>query len=547
MKVAVAQLNPVVGDVEGNVDRMIGVVKSHAGSCDLVVFPELSVTGYPPRDLLERRWFIRKVETAVRRLSASTADTRAALIFGAPVISGVRSGTGLYNAALFACGGAVKAVRPKTLLPSYDVFDEVRYFDAGDAPALLDFCGERIGVTVCEDAWNDPAMWPAGRRYTRNPVEDLASMGATLMVNISASPFEAGKPALRRRLISGHASRHRVPFIYVNQVGGNDELIFDGASLCVDRRGLPIHVSPSFQEHVAVVDTAAAGRAHEEFPVQGEAESICNALVLGVRDYLHKTGFKKAVVGLSGGIDSAVVCSIAVRALGAENVLGITMPSPYSSGGSVADSRALAANLGVELREIPISGVFQSYLDVLEPQFAGRVPDVTEENIQARIRGGYLMAFSNKYGYMVLSTGNKSEVAVGYCTLYGDMCGGLSVISDVPKTMVYRLAEWMNRDGAVIPRPTIEKPPSAELKPGQRDQDSLPPYDILDAILEYYVEDGLCAEEIEAKGQDRATVDWVIGTVNRNEYKRRQAATGLRVTSKAFGAGRRIPLAAKYW
>jgi NAD+ synthase (glutamine-hydrolysing) len=400
-------------------------------------------------------------------------------------------------------------------------------------------------VSICEDAWSGVTAIPHGHAYPTDPVSELAKKGATIFINLSASPFEVGKLSARMDLVGAHAKKHGIPFAYCDQVGGNDELVFDGTSFFMDASGRPIGVLPSFAESVAVFDSGARGAASPA-PEPDAASSICNALVLGVRDYLRKTGFSKAVVGLSGGIDSAVVCAIAAEALGSENVMGISMPSPYSSGGSIEDSRLLAKNLGVKFLVIPITEVFKAYLDVLEPQFTGMRPDTTEENIQARIRGNYLMAFSNKYGSIVLSTGNKSELAVGYCTLYGDMSGGLAVIADVPKTMVYGVAAHINRDREIIPVATIRKAPSAELKPDQKDQDTLPPYEILDAILERYLEDGLSVRELEAEGFDPKTVAWVVGTVNRNEYKRRQAAPGLKVTSKAFGVGRRIPIAARY-
>jgi NAD+ synthase (glutamine-hydrolysing) len=544
MKVAIAQFNPIVGDVDGNVRRMAAQVASCPSGADLIVFPEMSVTGYPPRDLLERPWFIRQVRAGVARVAGLTRNS-CPIVFGAPIETGESVGLGLYNAALVALDGAVVFTQPKSLLPSYDVFDETRYFDTAMDIRTFAFKGEVLGITVCEDAWNDPEMWPKRRRYIYDPVSRLKELGATLMINLSASPFEAGKQSVRNRLIGNHAKRHGVPFIYVNQVGGNDELIFDGNSLCVDSDGRPVAQMDAFMESIKIVDTSAAGSI-SGFTQRDEIASVYDALVLGVRDYLRKTGFSKAVLGLSGGIDSAVVCCIAAEALGPGNVLGITMPSQYSSEGSISDSRVLASNLGIEFREIPVSSVFNRYLEVLEPHFAGMPPDTTEENIQARIRGNCLMAFSNKFGHIVLSTGNKSEMAVGYCTLYGDMSGGLSVIADVPKTMVYSIAKHINRNSEIIPLATIEKPPSAELKPDQKDQDTLPPYEVLDAILHRYIEEALSADEIIEQGFPPETVRWVIRTVNRNEYKRKQAAPGLRVTSKAFGVGRRIPIAARY-
>jgi NAD+ synthase (glutamine-hydrolysing) len=546
MKIALAQLNPTVGDVEGNVALIEKTVAAHAGAADLVAFPELFVTGYPPRDLLERPSFVAAAQVALDHLMAfSRGFPKPGILFGMPLVTGKPAGRGLYNAAVLLSGGEIVGIQAKTLLPNYDVFDEIRYFDPAVEVNPTAFGSEMLGISVCEDAWNDPEMWPRRRLYTFDPVAELRARGATVMLNISASPFEAGKEEMRFKLASAHARRHGVPFMYLNQVGANDELVFDGGSIAVDATGEPVAVLPLFREEVRVVDTAGRGSAGT-YAAADLIESVHEALVLGVRDYCRKTGFSSAVVGLSGGIDSAVVCCIAAEALGRENVLGVSMPSPYSSRGSVEDSRELAKNLGVEFRVVSITSVYDAYVGALKDQFGGWPPDVTEENIQARIRGNYLMAISNKLGHLVLSTGNKSEMAVGYCTLYGDMSGGLSVISDVPKTMVYRLAAHINRTGEVIPPAIIEKAPSAELRPNQTDQDTLPPYDVLDGILHLYVEEGLSEDEMVRKGFDAKTVRWTIRTVNRSEYKRRQAAPGLRVTSKAFGVGRRMPIAARY-
>jgi NAD+ synthase (glutamine-hydrolysing) len=540
-------LNPIVGDIAGNTARLAETVAgSMAERPDLVVFPELYLVGYPPRDLLERGWFIERTLAAVEQVrQLSTQYPEAGILFGAPLPTGETSGKGLYNAAILTYRGEIIARRPKTLLPTYDVFDEERHFDPARQNGVVPFKGERLGLSICEDAWNDPGLWPSGRMYTRDPIAELAAGGATLLLNISASPFTMGKEELRYRLISRHARKHGLPFLYVNQVGANDELIFDGGSLAVDRQGECIYAGPAFVEAVQTIDTEAAG-APGRYAPQSDIASVYDALVLGTRDYLRKCGFKQAVIGLSGGIDSALTCCIAVDALGRENVLGVSMPSPYSSAGSIEDSRQLARNLGVEFHIVPISDVYQAYLGTLSQPFAGRAPDTTEENIQARIRGNILMAYSNKFGHLVLTTGNKSEVSVGYCTLYGDMSGGLAVISDVPKTMVYALSAHVNRAGEIIPRAIFEKAPSAELRPNQTDQDTLPPYDILDQILSYYVEEGYSSEQIIAQGFEPATVRWVLKTVARNEYKRKQAAPGLKVTSKAFGVGRRFPIAARY-
>jgi len=546
MKITMAQLNPTVGDVAGNQAKIVRTLAAAAaeGSA-LVVFPELFLTGYPPKDLVERPWFIDKVVAAVRdltRLSEAHPDT--GLLFGAPMPTRRDVGKPLSNSAVLIHAGRVLLEQPKSLLPTYDVFDETRYFAPAADIRTVPFMGETLGVSICEDAWNDPELWPHGRLYSTDPIAILAAKGATLLINISASPFYAGKEEIRFRLIRNHARKHGRPFVFVNQVGGNDELVFDGVSFAFDRAGEPVAISPAFKEDVRTVDTALPGVPGLFVPPDRTA-SVYDALVLGLRDYQRKCGFAKAVIGLSGGIDSAVTCVLAAAAVGPQNVLAVTMPSPFSSRGSVEDSVKLAAALGVACVEIPITPIYESYLETLRDHFGGRAADKTEENIQARIRGNILMAFSNKFGYLVLSTGNKSEIAVGYCTLYGDMSGGLAVLSDVPKTMVYDLAAHINRRKEIIPRATIEKPPSAELKPNQVDQDTLPPYPILDRILALYVEELRSVDEIVGLGFERETVRWVANMVDRNEYKRKQAALGLKVTTKAFGVGRRMPIAAK--
>jgi NAD+ synthase (glutamine-hydrolysing) len=545
MKVLLCQLNPVVGDVEGNLGLLRQAFEGAAGRPDLVVFPELFLTGYPPRDLLEYPSFIDKVERALAEAATITARfPQTGLLVGAPVRTGKKTGRGLYNAAILFCNGREVFRQAKSLLPNYDVFDEIRYFDPAPQVSTVDFRGERLGISVCEDAWNAPEMW--GRHlYDFDPMAEAARQGATLLVNVSASPFTVGKDEARRQLVSGHARRHGLPFIFVNQVGANDELVFDGRSLAFDRQGEPLAVLGQFTGEQRMVDTATAGDPARYQPAERIA-SVHGGLVLGIHDYIGKCGFKQVVLGLSGGIDSAVTCALAVAALGPENVMGVTMPSEFSSRGSVDDSVALARNLGVELRQVSIGEVYHSYLSLLEPEFKGMKPDITEENIQARVRGNVLMAFSSKQGRMVLTTGNKSELAVGYCTLYGDMSGGLCVLADVPKTMVYELAHYINREREIIPTATIAKPPSAELRPNQTDQDTLPPYDVLDSIVDRYVEDAQSADVIVQAGFDRKMVEWVIRAVNRTEYKRRQAAPGIKVTSKAFGMGRRMPVAGRY-
>jgi NAD+ synthase (glutamine-hydrolysing) len=546
MKITLAQINPVVGDISGNLKKIADTVSAAAAHTpDLVVFPELCLTGYPPKDLVERPAFVEQAAAALKsieELSASYAGV--GVVVGLPMASR-GGGKGVVNAAVLVAGGRTLHRQFKSLLPTYDVFDEARYFDTADSIEPADFKGEKLGISICEDAWNDPELF-GRRRYDIDPVAILAQGGATIMINISASPFSEGKEALRLELVRRHATQFGTPFIMVNQVGGNDELVFDGRSYFVDAAGHLRAALPMFEEAVSTVDTKATSGAPLAFQPMDETECVYRALVLGTRDYVHKCGFERAIVGLSGGIDSAVTLTIAARALGGENVRAITMPSPHSSKGSVEDSRALADNLGVRLDVIEIGHIMASYDRALEGAFGGQAAGVTEENIQARIRGNILMAHSNKFGCLVLATGNKSELAVGYCTLYGDMSGGLAVISDVPKMMVYRLADRINRDGEVIPRAIIEKAPSAELKPGQKDQDTLPPYDILDAILDLYIEEGLSGPAIVERGYDRDTVAWVLEAVRSNEYKRKQAPPGLKVTSKAFGIGRRFPIAARY-
>lgn len=547
MKIKMIQANPVVGDIEGNLRKVREELERAAQEgIDLLVFPELFLTGYPPKDLLDQIWFLDQVDRAIEKLlGVSLVYPEVGIILGAPVRHNKLIGRGLYNAALLIHGGEIKLCQGKSLLPTYDVFDEARYFDPATEIRTVAFKGEVLGISICEDAWNDPEFWPGRRMYRIDPIEVLAEQGATFLINISASPFEIGKAEIRRHLVRQHALRHALPFLYLNQVGGNDELIFDGLSFCVDAVGNLVGVCPAFEECSTMIDTDAPQKiGHVE--TMDRVESVYKALVFGIRDYMRKTGFRRAVLGLSGGIDSALTAVLACAAIGPENVMGITMPSPYSSTGSIEDSRQLAANLNMGFENLPIASIFQTYLAALEDVFRGTSMDVTEENIQARIRGALLMAYSNKFGALLLSTGNKSEMAVGYCTLYGDMSGGLSVLSDVPKTLVYELATYINRTHEIIPQAIIDKAPSAELRPDQKDQDSLPPYPVLDRILAGYIEEGMDADALVAEGLERETVEWVIRTVNRNEYKRRQAAPGLKVTSKAFGGGRRMPIAARY-
>ena len=546
MKITLAQLNPTVGDIRGNLAKVTRTLSQCSkDSPDLVVFPELFLVGYPPRDLLERPSFIARTEEAIRELSeVSQKYPRTGIIVGAPQPRQQSTGKGLHNSALLIYQGRLIFTQHKSLLPTYDVFDEPRYFDPAPEDPVVKFKDKILGISICEDAWNDPALWHRPT-YSYDPIEVLAEKGADLIINIAASPFHRGKEKLRYDIVRSHATKHRIPFLFVNQVGANDELIFDGRSICLDGAGDLMAVLPPFVEQVETISVDGPG-IRDPYVPQEEIASVHQALVLGVRDYMDKCGFSSAILGLSGGIDSAVTCCIAVEAVGTENVVAVTMPGPYSSTGSIEDSRKLAENLGIRFEVIPISPAYEAYIKSLQDHFKGREPDITEENFQARIRGNILMALSNKFGHLVLSTGNKSELAVGYCTLYGDMSGGLSVIADVPKTMVYELAQYMNRNSIIIPQEIVNKPPSAELRENQTDQDTLPPYELLDEILHYYVDEHYSMADLLQHNFDPETVKWVIRTVDRNEYKRRQAVPGLKVTSKAFGIGRRMPIAAKF-
>lgn len=545
MKIGLAQLNPTVGDMEGNLARIRDAAgRAASAGARLVVCSELCLTGYPPRDLLERGAFLEASEKALAAccdLSRRFPDT--GLLIGSVGRSRKKTGKPLTNSAFLIRDGAILFRQDKTLLPTYDVFDESRYFEPSGDIDVFRMDGETLGITICEDAWCDAAL-PGGRHYPLDPVRQLAEKGATVLVNISASPFYVGKETARLELAAGHAMRHRLPFYLVNQVGGNDELIFDGRSLAVSPDGRLAAGLAGFSEDLVVVDSTEMGRSVDFVPPDS-VSSMHDALILGIRDYLRKCGFRKAVLGLSGGIDSALVCGLAAEALGPENVLGIAMPSDFSSPDSEEDARLLATRLGVAYRVIPISGLAAAYGEALSEPFRGTPSGAAEENIQARIRGNLLMAFSNKFGYLTLSTGNKSELSVGYCTLYGDMSGGLSVIADVPKTWVYRLAEHVNRNREIIPRRCFTRPPSAELRPGQKDQDTLPPYETLDAILRHVLEDGLSGAEIESRGFAPETVRWVMTAIAASEFKRRQAAPGLKLFPKAFGSGRRMPIAMK--
>jgi len=541
MKIALAQINSTVGDFRGNETKILeGYRRGAEAGAEIVLFPELAISGYPPRDLLLRNSFIEADLAARARLAAATGE--AGLLVGHLDRNPARPGRALVNAVSLLQGGRTLATRRKSLLPTYDVFDEDRYFEAARENSPVVFHGRKIGLTVCEDIWNDEGFW-SERRYPRNPARELAEAGAELLFNVSASPWHLGKEEMRERMLADLAAGIGRPLLYCNAVGGNDELVFDGRSAGFDARGRTLARAAMFREDLLMLDTDAAPAAFSE---PADEEKLFSALVTGLRDYLHKCGFRAALLGLSGGLDSALVAALAVEALGASNVRGVSLPSVYSSQGSLDDARALAVNLGISHEVIPIQPPFDACRAQLREAFAGRPEDTTEENLQARLRGVLLMALSNKFGAMLLTTGNKSEMAVGYCTLYGDMCGGLAVIGDVPKTMVSRLARWINREREIIPVASIEKPPSAELRPNQTDQDSLPPYEVLDAILRAYVEEGKSRAEIAEAGFEKAVVDHVVRLIRGSEYKRRQAAPVLKVTTKAFGVGRRLPIAQRY-
>ncbi len=548
MRVLLGQINPIVGDIEGNTRRVLDVIEeARRRGASLAILPELCLIGYPPRDLLLRRDFIQRNLQAVERVADACRDLTVIVGFAQPIAEG--TGTGIHNAAAVCCEGRVLQTYAKCLLPTYDVFDESRYFTPGRkvciAAVQAGAARVRVGLTICEDLWND-AQFGGRPVYGMDPIAATAQAGADLIVNISASPFENGKHSERERLFAAQVRKHGVPLLYCAQVGGNDDLLFDGISMAFSERGELTARARPFEEDLLLVETDEAGLGRIE-PYQEGTESLWRAVVLGTRDYVRKCGFRGVVLGLSGGVDSAVAAAIAVDALGVENVHGVAMPSRFSSQHSLDDAEALARNLGIDFRVLPIAHVHSALEQTLAPGFAGLAPDVTEENLQARIRGNLLMALSNKFGWLLLATSNKSELAVGYCTLYGDMCGGFAPLSDVPKTGVYELARYFNtrcgRD--VIPERTLSKPPSAELRENQTDQDSLPPYDVLDAMLERYVERDECTEEIVRAGFDRATAERVACMVARSEHKRTQAALGIKVTSRAFGAGRRMPIAAR--
>lgn len=539
MKIGFAQLNSTVGDFGANAEKILSAYHElDKQGADIVLTPELGLCGYPPLDLLFEAGFVGANKEALRRIHSQLKH--AALLVGYADYHEGFAGKPFYNAAALLLPGQPPQIVHKSLLPTYDVFDEARYFEPSAATRLLELSGRKIGVTICEDLWT--ADYLPRTLYARNPVKELVAAGAECIFNISASPFQMGKISTRFQMIRELAIRHKVTFYYCNAVGGNDQLIFDGNSLAITPSGW--HTLPGFQEHIELVEKVPDRVAD---PIRDECEDLFQALVLGVRDYVRKCGFRHCVLGLSGGVDSAVTAAIGVAAIGAENILGVAMPGPYSSEGSVTDALQLAKNLDIRCLKIPITQSFDS----LHSQLTTALPKedlggTTEENLQARLRGITLMALSNQYGSLVLSTGNKSELSVGYCTLYGDMCGGLAVISDVPKTAVYRLARHINRHKEIIPRASIEKVPSAELRPNQTDQDTLPPYEILDEILRLYVEENQASSAIIERGFEPSIVRWVLHKVDANEYKRKQAAPGIKVTGRAFGMGRRIPIAQKF-
>jgi NAD+ synthase (glutamine-hydrolysing) len=545
MKIFLAQVNTIVGNIEYNTCKVLDYLEQgRRAGADLVVFPELTLMGYPPRDLVLMKDLVRENLSALMRVAEATGETGA--IVGFVDVNPAKQGKGLFNTAALCAGGKIISKHYKTLLPTYDVFDEARYFDPAPSYSVASFMGKKLGITICEDIWNmDPG--DGGKRlYPVDPLKEISNQNPDLLINLSASPFTLGKRRMRREVFRDVVQKINVPLVHVNLVGGNDSIIFDGWSVVFGRDGALLAQTRDFAEDVILFDTEQKEWESHETTAAG-AERLMAALKLGLSDYMKKCGFKRCVLGLSGGVDSAVVAAIAAQALGPESVVGVSMPSRFTSEESKRDAALLAENLGIEFREISIESPFGSFLELLEPEFGGIPFNITEENIQARIRGVILMALSNKFGWLVLSTGNKSELAMGYCTLYGDMSGGLAVISDVPKTLVYKLADFINREMDVIPASIIEKPPSAELRPNQKDEDSLPPYNILDPIVREFIENRGSASEIaETLDHDESFIREILNIISRNEYKRRQAAPGLKVTSRAFGEGWRMPIAGSW-
>jgi NAD+ synthase (glutamine-hydrolysing) len=551
MRVALAQINPTIGDFPENTARIVRAAREAAGrGAEVVVFPELALTGYPPRDLVEKPSFLDRSESELERVAQETADLELNIVCGFVARSQAETGKRALNSAAVIERGRVVFRQSKMLLPTYDVFDEARYFRPAEREELCSLGGRSVALTICEDAWNDRQFWKQ-RLYHRDPVEELFGAGAEVLICINASPFHMGKREVRRGIYRAVARRYAKPVVYVNQVGGNDQLVFDGSSFAMNGAGEVVASARSFAEDLVLADLdAGTGDRNQNFT--DECEAVYEALVMGTRDYIRKCGFARVLIGLSGGIDSSLTAAVALEAVGKDNVTGVAMPGPYSSDHSLRDAREMAARLGIRFEVVSITSVYEGFLKELAPLFGGTAggtaEGVTEENLQSRLRGVTLMALSNKSGALVLTTGNKSELAVGYCTLYGDMCGGLAVISDVPKTMVYSLSRIANRRlGGVIPESVFTKPPSAELRPDQRDTDSLPEYEVLDRILESYIEKMRTPRQIaENEALPIALVQEIVNKVDRNEYKRQQAAPGLKVTTKAFGIGRRFPIAQKY-
>lgn len=551
MRIAIAQLNPIVGDIEGNAQRILEAAQTAFNQgAELLLTPELSLCGYPPRDLLLNLGFVEKMSQQLQLLSQQLPEKLAVLVgfVEKNPSATVRGEKPLFNSIALLKSQEIKQIFTKRLLPTYDVFDEDRYFASGKESQYFQLTENnfKIGVTICEDVWNDEQFW-GQRQYAVNPIADLANLGVDLIVNLSASPYSVGKQKLRESLLSHSATRYNLPIVYVNQVGGNDDLIFDGDSVAFNRQGEVIYRAKAFTSSLELIEfnQDLLPAVIHPLPVD-EDEEIYQALVLGVRDYVQKCGFKRVIFGLSGGIDSSLVAAIASDALGKENVLAVMMPSPYSSDHSISDAVALVNNLGIKSEKLAIKEIMTAYDQLLEPLFAGTDFGIAEENLQSRIRGNLLMALSNKFGHLLLSTGNKSEMAVGYCTLYGDMNGGLAVIADVPKTRVYSLCRWLNRHGEIIPLNVINKAPSAELKPNQKDQDSLPPYEILDAILALLIDRHQSAEQIIAAGFEPEIVQKVIKLVKNAEFKRKQAPPVLKISDRAFGTGWRMPIASRW-
>ncbi len=540
MKIAVCQINTIIGDIEGNKNKILEYYeKSIQAGADLAVFPELSLCGYPPLDLVEKNEFREAITAASEEIARKSKDV--GILFGTITEDYEDNiGTGIYNSAMLCYDGEIQFVQQKTLIPNYDVFDEVRYFESAKDVYVHKFKGETLGISICEDIWNDADYWK-DRLYDKDPVQTLIDKGATLLINISASPYSYGRRTIRYNMLSVLTKDSKLPLAYVSCVGAQTDLIFDGGSLCFNGSGELQMLGKTYEEDFFVFDSAKEYEEIKEYEKSFE-EEVHEALILGLKDYAGKTGFKRALVGLSGGIDSALVTYLAVKAFGSDNVHVLLMPSEYSSEGSVKDSKKLIDNLGISWNNVSIQPVFEKALEMLTPLFGNRPPDVTEENMQARIRGMYLMSLSNKFGYLLCTTGNKSEMAVGYATLYGDMCGALAVIGDVYKTQVYKLAKFINRNGEIIPNEIITKPPSAELRPEQKDQDTLPPYEILDEILKLYLEESKEIKEITEIIGDKDLVYKVLRMVDMNEFKRKQAAPVLRVSKKAFGYGRRFPI-----